>query len=168
MRSLTRQGFNTTIKTDWDPNDLMTGEERYPVIGTYLVKDIFKEVTKKFKGLQITSNCVEKNVIGMAAIGVPCWIALGSFRVWNKKRTSSYGFDFNPPYELHSWLIPKVDPYIVIDFSLPGVIIRALKFKDSKGRVVTNRTPSYLAGVPPPWLEYSEIQKCEKVPFCRL
>lgn len=158
MKSLTPKGFSTDVRVDWDPNIRMTGDEKYPVIGDYLVKDIFNQVAKQFKGLLVGANCVEKNMIGERAVGFSCLLVVGSFRIWTKRMNSAYGFDFNPPYELHSWLVPKKDHNIIIDFSLPGIILRALKFKDKQGYVVRKRNPCYLSGPPPEWLWYSPVE----------
>lgn len=162
MRSLTPRGFRDEPRADWDPNNRMTGEEKFPVIGDYLVKDIFSQVAKQFKGLLVEANCVEKNMIGERAVGFPCLLVVGSFRIWTKRMNAAYGFDFNPPYELHSWLVPKRDHNIIIDFSLPGIIIRALKFKDEKGYLVRKRKPCYLSGRPPEWLWYSPVEAYDR------
>lgn len=160
VTSLTPEGATTTLSVDWDPEEKMTGEESYPVIGSLLSKRKFDDICRDcFMGLYAYADCVDKNVRGREAlIEIPTVLAIGAIRVWDKFGKGCYGFDYNPPYEIHSWLVPKKYPRAVIDFSLPGVILRALKFVDEEGPIVEGRKPTYLAGPPPQWIQYHPVE----------
>jgi hypothetical protein len=145
---------------DWNPEEVMTGDERYPVIGSLLKRSKFEEICKsQFKGLYTYADCVDKNHRGREALTeIPTALVIGAVRVWDKYGRGCYGFDYNPPQEIHAWLVPIEFPRAIIDFSLPGLILRALKFEDHEGPIVGGRTPAYLAGPPPKWLQYQAVE----------
>jgi len=59
--------------------------------------------------------------------------------------------------EFHAWLTLRHIPKVIIDFSLPGLIIRGLKTGDANGPFLVNREPSILASEPPPWAIYQPV-----------
>ena len=75
-------------------------------------------------------------------------------RVLSDDYKSAYGFDYNPPNELHAWL--DVDGY-VLDLSLPGVILRGLNLADEQGPFLKGREPAILFGPPPDWILYFSV-----------
>lgn len=160
MTSLTPMGSFTTLNNDWTPEKVMTGNETFPVIGSLVKRSRFSDIcSRRFKGLYSYADCVDKNTRGREELSeIPTILAIGAVRIWDKFGRGCYGFDYNPPYEIHSWLVPIKAPKAIIDFSLPGLIQRALKFTDHEGPIVGGRTPSYLAGLPPKWIQYKSVE----------
>ncbi len=130
---------------------LMTGDERYPIIGDLLSVEKADMICSMFKGLFLTGSCVEKNSIASHVIGGAKVLVVGAMRVLSADGRSAYGFDWNPPTELHAW-IQEGDS--VIDLSLPGVIIRGMMTSDEEGPFLVGLTPAILAGPVPDWLIY--------------
>lgn len=142
-----------TIVHDAEFDVLMKGDERYPLIGNQSSIEMYvvNNMMPVCKGLPLYAGCLEKAIIAQKYIGGE--IILGSMKVISADGTTTYGFDFNPPNELHAWV--KVQG-CVLDLSLPGVIMRGLKSRDAIGPFLEGRTPSILFGIPPEWLIYSE------------
>lgn len=138
-----------TIVADARFDVVMTGEERYPIIGLEKLDFLVAEVLKEFRGLPLYAGCLEKATLAQQQFGGT--IHLGMMRVTSGDGKSAYGFNYNPPTELHCWV--EYGP-LVIDLSLPGVIMRGLKLRDEVGPFLVDRTPSVLLGPPPSWLYY--------------
>lgn len=133
----------------------MTGSERYPLIGKDNVSNMAMVqlgiVQSKFKGLSLYGSCVEKNWIARKFLPGFAMV-MGDVRVVSITGTSAYGHDFNPPMELHAWLVNLEG--IVADFALPGLILSGMNTRDEQGPFVEGREPSILIGQPPPWVMY--------------
>lgn len=147
-----------TVFIDWNPDEIMTGEERYYIPGA-LIKPLRSGVIQsRFTGLKLYADCILKNEIAQVVIDHSCWsMVIGGLKIWNKERNGTYGFNYNPPFEFHTWLQNEKKEIIV--FALPGVILRALKAKDEFGYIITGRKPEILAGMPPDWLLYSAFSR---------
>lgn len=160
VTSLTPLKATTTIAMDWDPESSMTGDESFPVIGSLIKRSRFSDICKlRFPGLYSYADCIAKNTLGSEELSdIPTMLIIGAVRVWDKFGRGCYGFDYNPPHEIHAWLTPIESPNVIIDFSLPGLVQRALKFCDHEGPIVGGREPSYLAGTPPSWLQYKPVE----------
>lgn len=155
MQSLTPPGCKTSVMMDWDETVLMTGKERFPIMGTLLSEEIVEGIVKDFEGLKLYADCADKIRITQQSIHIGTILTIGAIRIWDAKGRGCYGFDFNPPFECHYWLSVAGLRGAIIDLSLPGVILRALKFKDDEGPIVEGRVPAYLAGHPPQWVQYA-------------
>lgn len=159
----------TTITTlfDDDSQALMT-EQVYPIYSenkTPIVKESEAAIlTKAFFDLKLNRyyDCIQKAKIVAAFFGVKN-ITLGSMFVQSVEPNVGYGYDYNPPLELHAWL--GLHNGIIIDFALAGTIEKGLKTKDSIGYFLIDREPIILAGTPPPWIRYTphEVLPLEKV-----
>lgn len=142
-----------SLLTDLDK--VMSGCERYPVVGLVTGHNYGKELIKKFKGLNTYWNCLEKAVITAKHFGFD-EIAIGSLLIFNLDYTATYGYAYNPPLEFHAW-VP--DGKSIIDFALPGAIEKGLMLRDSVGVFLKGRMPVILAGVPDRWLRYQECER---------
>lgn len=162
LGSLDPEGMSSDVFIDWDPSNLMTGREKYPLLpGACILQEVVEEISSKFEGLALTSDCLEKNEIVQRELRsklhfqtIQC---LGAIRVISGDGLSLFGFDFNPPIEFHAWLALRNTPKVIIDFSLPGLIIRGLGGGDANGPFLVNREPSILASEPPPWVIYQPV-----------
>jgi hypothetical protein len=130
----------------------MTGEETFPIIGQLVTEDQARKVIAQFKGLNPYWNCIDKVEIAYQHFGgVP---TVGSLHVISGDYTSTYGFEYNPPFEIHAWLTVSIEPVEVIDLALPGVIQKGLVACDHVGPALVGREPVILAGTIPKWLMY--------------
>lgn len=144
-------GFTTLIE---DVDKIMTGKERYPIVGDLVTEEEAVKVLTELKGLNLHWQCLPKVEItkGILGIGV---IAIGEIRVMSGDFLSTYGHNFNPPYEFHAWL--EVGDGIV-DFALPGLIEKGLNSSDEIGPYLIGRKPIILAGNKPDWIYYKKIE----------
>lgn len=142
-------------------NKIMTGKEDYEIMPhdkTSLDGDLVKQIIEKFRGLPLCSSCEEKSVIVKKMIQhvLPEFNpTYGGLHVWSIDFRSAYGFNWNPPFEGHAWLQDHRGQ--IIDFSLPGIILRGLETCDEIGPYLINRDPVILAGFPPSWCKYTAI-----------
>lgn len=150
-------GGETTCFDRLKENDeKMSGEERYPISGNLLTPEQAEKIMFRMKGLNRYWDCIEKAQIAREVIGVGV-VVLGELLVWSEDYKSSYGFYFNPPFELHAWVsLSKISQ--IVDVALPGVIEKGLITRDSIGPCVIGRSPFILAGVPPNWVEYHPVK----------
>lgn len=140
------------VVNDADFSVLMTGEERYPTIGFDLYAITVDLILAEFAGLPLYAGCYEKAMI--AAKYFSGTVVFGAMRVLSDDYMSAYGFDYNPPTELHAWIRLH---NMIIDFSLPGVILRGMKLSDEQGPFLKGREPAILMGPPPDWLLYFPV-----------
>ncbi len=80
---------------------------------------------------------------------------MGAAKVMSGDYMSTYGFEYNPPYEFHAWV---VDNGNIIDLALPGVIEKGLITKDDVGYYLVKRKPVILAGTEPNWISYKQFE----------
>lgn len=148
--------MKTTLWADWSPDVTMTGHEKYEVVGDLVSRKMSDSIIERFAGKKMYADCIEKNVIAAKMLPFPTIMMLGSLYVFDPNGgNGSYGFEFNPPFELHAWLKPVARAGVaVLDFALPGVILRALKAEDEEGHIVSGIEPFVMAGQPPSYLMY--------------
>jgi hypothetical protein len=139
-----------TTLFDEDSQEIMTGEmyEIYPNISTPVIKEIQQKIIDA--KLNRYFDCIQKAKIAAIHLGIPA-IRLGSLFVDSTEVGVQYGYNYNPPLELHAWV--QIDNN-VIDFALAGTIEKGLKTKDEFGSFLIDRKPIILAGTPPPWVHY--------------
>ena len=147
------------IKADLNPQQLMTGEERYPVLGSLLNKVQANILLKRSKGFQLYGDCLRKAATVYEFI--TSWeskvtISMGQLFVQDPDGTQ-YGFSYNPPFELHAWVDVAG---LIIDLALPGVILRGKNMRDDHGFFLSNTEPVILAGGVPYWLYYDARGVC--------
>ena len=141
----------TTIADD--RNILLTGQERYPIVGKLVFPAAAYRVwEEEFKGLNQYWDCLPKAQKVQKAFGGI--IILGSLFVMSGDYQSRYGYEFNPPYEFHAWV--EIESGL-LDFALPGVIEKGLTTRDEVGPFIVGRSPMILAGKPPRWLQYRRL-----------
>ena len=148
-----------TLLNDAEFDVLMTGEEDYPCLvtpnstGWGRIVGLSKIIQEQFKGIPMYAGCLEKAKIVQGYIGGT--ILTGAMRVASEGplnfSLSFYGFDFNPPLECHCW---NYQYNRVIDFSLPGVILRGSKSEDEYGPFLVGRKPVIHVGCNVDWLLY--------------
>ena len=154
------------VIVDLEQGGPMSGEESYPVIGNLFFDEDFiqfylvQKMMKRFKGLPLMGGCLEKARLAQEQFASTIIIA-GKIRIASEDNTSFYGHDFNPPFEMHAWLIHNNNPNLIIDLALPGVILRGMKEKDEHGPFLTGREPVILAGKPPEWIVYEPKTRVE-------
>jgi hypothetical protein len=150
------------ISADLHQGGPMTGNEWYPIMGDIFSLDvvnlIVSDFMRKFKGLPLMGGCNAKAQIVHAFIA-PTEIIVGGIKVWNRNFSATYEHTFNPPLEQHWWLQYNQNPNLIIDFALPGVILRGLKEHDEIGPYLEGRDPVILAGEVPDWIEYTPKAK---------
>jgi hypothetical protein len=158
-KMLEMQGGKTTISGEWDREDVLTGSEVYPVAGSFLSLRAVTTILKCLDGLQVQAQCLEKAQIVQRILkhACPCEIKMGSLYLLSADGQSSYGYAFNLPHEFHAWLVPLDGPGVIIDFALPGVVIRGSILKDEIGPFLVGRSPVILAGTPLPWMKYTPV-----------
>lgn len=137
-------------------NEKMTGKERYPVFGNLLIPEQIEQIMSRMEGLNRYWDCIEKARIAKEVVGAGV-IILGECLVWSEDYKSSYGFYFNPPFELHAWLQPVWRTRVIIDVALPGVIEKGLITSDEIGPCVIGRSPIIIAGKVPDWVTYHPV-----------
>jgi hypothetical protein len=135
---------------DQDEGKVLTGKERYPIVGNRFSEEKVAQVLEAYKDLNIFWDCLNKAVIAQEILGEGL-ITLGGLLVWSEDYTSNYGYYWNPPHELHAWV--HVD-YYIFDAGLPGVITKGLITCDDIGPAIVGRGPCVLAGAPKRWMEY--------------
>lgn len=154
---MSRRKVTTTafaIKNE-DRDQVLTGHETWPVMGPLLSKENCAKIMEKTKGLNRYWHCLEKTILTrkVMAEGV---VTLGSMYIIGLDYKSSYGFQFNPPYEFHSWLVVKDG---IIDIALAGAIEKGLLTRDHIGCVLEGREPIILAGEPLDYLMYKPYEE---------
>lgn len=164
--------FKTTMYAISPNARVMTGRERYPIIGStgatiglddgihtqedrnaleYAVISMLPECA----GLKACWDCLAKAQLVYrhmeSTFGVGGRVMMGSMRIWNTSYTASYGYAFEPPREFHAWYQRGL---MIIDIALPGVVIKGTNTIDDVGPIITGREPAILVGIPPKWAEY--------------
>ncbi len=143
--------FTTIIE---DVDKIMTGEERYPILGDLVTEEEAVKVLRAFKGLNLYWECLPKAEMARIILGRGK-VTIGEIRVMGGDYLSAYGHNYNPPYEFHAWL--EVGDGIV-DFALPGLIEKGLNTSDEIGPYIVEREPTILAGVRLNWMYYKKIE----------
>jgi len=133
-----------------DFSEVMTGEERWPILGDVVSEEEIWRVVAELKGLGRFWNCIDKARKCKEILGVG-QVVHGSMLVWSGDWKSQYGFHWHPPYEFHSWVMLDGG---LIDVALPGVVEKGLRTSDDVGPYLVQREPVILAGKPPDWLLY--------------
>ncbi len=150
--------ITTRFATISDNDPIMTGRERYPIVGGYPIpEETITTLLESFMGLRTHWNCLEKTALVQEALGGQ--IAYGSLLVTSGDNKSQFGFYWKPPIEQHSWLL--FNDGTIIDFALPGVIEKGLSTSDELGPFLIDREPCILAGVPLSWMKYIIKQNYE-------
>lgn len=143
--------IKTTISLDTELGGLMTGEERYPV---YSSNNNVDKILSEFKGLLLFGGCLDKARIVQKYYPDTVLVA-GAIRVISNDYQSMYGYDFHPPLEMHVWL--ERNSVSVIDFALPGVILRGLQEGDEIGPFLVGREPIIIIDNCPDWVIYKKV-----------
>lgn len=153
-----------TFNTGNDPK--IIGNEVFPVIGGQISSDDLCKIFTQFKGLGKYWDCIDKARIARnylcATRGDDSYIILiGSLYVVSSDYKSSYGYNYNPPFELHAWIFHP-NTAGVYDLALPGVIERGQTLSDHIGPYIDKeRIPSvaaFLLPTCPDWLLYQPYE----------
>ncbi|MFA5355736.1 MAG: hypothetical protein WC302_03360 [Candidatus Paceibacterota bacterium] len=142
----------------------MTGNESYPIIGDILPDGkqarllVCKVIFPLFANgkFLLTGSCLDKAMVAIDFIPKKLnpKIVGGKLTLVSGDKKSSYGFGWNPPLEFHAWI--ECDKGI-IDFSLPGVILKGSTMSDDQGPFLIGREPVILAGEPEDWMIYEKV-----------
>jgi len=137
-----------TMETRTLTMERLTGNEKYKILGRMLSRAEADEIFKQFKGLMRRANCLRKACI------VRDWlnrerenafnVMVGSLYVIESSNHSSYGHEYNPPFEFHAWVYGRRDKSLY-DLALPGVIERGLEAEDDQGKLLLTIDPTILA-----------------------
>lgn len=130
---------------------IMKGDESWPIIGGAVPGPVIKKIIAECRGLNLQWDCIEKAQIARRILGRG-FVVMGELMVMSGDYKSEYGFYYNPPYELHAWVV--FDGGFILDVGLPGVIDKGLTSGDSVGPFLVNREPFILAGRPLDWTRY--------------
>lgn len=141
----------TTFSKISDEDPLLSGDERFPVIGDAISEIEALHIQTAIRGLNAHWNCLEKAQITRNVLdrGV---VVVGSLMIVSGDLKSEYGYHFNPPFEFHAWVMHNGE---IIDVSLPGVIDKGLTTHDEYGPYLVGREPVILASTPLEWMKYS-------------
>ena len=140
---------------------LMTGEEKYPIVGTAIDSETIKKIVCSFKGLNRHWNCVDKAQKSQAILGRGIVVG-GSLMVLSVDLNSSYGYYWNPPFEFHAWV--DLGDGLIFDAALAGVIEKGLTTEDAIGPYLVGNTPVILAGPPMGWTAYKQEEVLDELP----
>ena len=147
MRNAVTTGFSVL-----EPGkDLMTGKERYQIVGRAVSEEEVRSLLTSFSGLQRYWDCIGKAQRAQKLLGRGR-VMIGSLLVTSGDLKSEYGYYFNPPYEFHAWL--DLGLGVIFDPALPGVIEKGLTTHDAIGPYIIDREPVVLAGKPLDWMKY--------------
>jgi hypothetical protein len=151
--------ISTEILAPDFPKGIMTGKEVYPIIGGWSVQTMVERSIKMFSEncLYLMASCHEKAIIvkkEFFAGSKNIKMVGGKIRVLSDDYKSAFGFDWNPPWEVHIWLEWGKD---IIDLALPGVILRGMNTYDEYGPILTGREPVILVGTCPDWILYEKV-----------
>ena len=141
----------TGMDTFLNDKKVLEGNEIFKIHGDLIDDKTLAEIIDRCAGLKYYWDCIEKAKIARKVLGEGI-VVVGKLMVFSEDWSSSYGYYFNPPFELHSWLLTEKG---VIDIALPGVIEMGLNFSDENGPFLTNREPIVLAGIPANWMQYN-------------
>lgn len=141
---LTTAGHDITLK----------GNESWPVFGDLITQAEADSVIAHWKEWKRHWMCLEKaRWIAQNIGGV---VALGELTIYSGKFESSYGFQYNPPFEFHAWVQSDRKGGGIIDLALPGAIEMGMILKDQFGPFIVGRKPIILAAnKAPDWLAYN-------------
>lgn len=161
--NLRPQNAFETVVADMN-NERMTGKEKYPILGQLLLVSEAEVLMSRCAGLHTSADCLEKasvviqnqHLLSLIPKESKLRLCLGAIRVLSTDGMSAYGHAFVPPNELHAWV--EVDN-MIMDISLPGVIIRGMNCRDQIGIVLTGRFPLILAGKVPDWIWYKAARR---------
>lgn len=150
--------MQTKIHTIFDGADeRMTGEEKYSVFSNdekpYLSQETANAFIKIFGRYNLRKHfsCLEKAMIVAEALDREM-VNIGSLFVDSTEAGVNYGYAYNPPLELHAWVIKEG---YTIDFAIAGTIEKGLMMRDEIGYFLKDRTPVVVAGIPAPWMHYN-------------
>ncbi len=139
-------------------DELLTGDERYPVLGDMITEDQAAHVYQYLlSGMSRFYACDLKAKAAAGLVrkltGLTPHLAYGMLMVYSAEGNGAYGHYYRPPFEFHSWL--DLGGGRVIDFALPGVIEMGTQTSDDQGQILIGRDPCILAGPPPSWARYT-------------
>ena len=143
----------TTITQD---TELLTGTERYPIVGDAVSEDDVATLFISFQGLRKYWDCLGKAYRAQLFLGKGR-VMVGSLLVVSGDWKSEYGYHWNPPFEFHAWL--DLGSGVIFDAALPGVIEKGLTTRDSVGPYIVDRKPVVLAGPPLDWMKYRPVEE---------
>lgn len=140
----------TSFSTVSNNDPILSGYERYPVIGNAISENEALQIAIDMNGLKAHWNCLEKAHLARSIIcrGV---VVVGSLMIVSGDLKSEYGYHYCPPYEFHAWIMFNGN---IVDVALPGVIDKGLTTHDEYGPYLVGREPVILAGKPESWMKY--------------
>ena len=143
-----------------DQDKILTGEEKFPIMGTSLSNEQACEIYQRFAGLNKYWDCIDKARIVLDYLGRNKGIVVyGSTQILcsHEDHISSYGYLYNPPFEFHAWV--QLWNEDIIDCSLPGVIEKGLNTFDDKGSFLIDIEPFIFAGPKDmlDWIKYTRF-----------
>jgi hypothetical protein len=138
-----------------DRDQLLSGEDNWPIIGTAFPEDKILLILQSLAGLNRYWDCINKATIARDILndGV---VVVGGLMAISGDLQSSYGYYFNPPFEFHAWLECKNG--VIVDPALPGVIEKGLNTSDHIGPCIIGREPCVLNGPPLEWMQYKRVE----------
>jgi hypothetical protein len=160
LKKMPKNITKLTFNTGQDPQ--LNGDEVFPIIGGQISAAGMRKVIGQFKGLGRYWDCMEKakivrNYLCSTRGDDSYIIMIGSLHIIASDYNSSYGYNYNPPYEIHAWVFHP-DTGGVYDFALPGVIEKGQTLSDRYGSYIDKgRVPSiaaFLLECCPDWLRY--------------
>lgn len=135
-----------------DPTLCQQGEV-YPSLGRYITKEEIHKCFNIFEAATLLQrwDCIHKALYANAVLRNEergdMYLIIGSLWVISPSTNSSYGFAYNPPFEIHAWLhSPKQD--VIYDLALPGVILTGLSLKDEMGPYLSDIHPAVYSDKP--------------------
>ena len=139
----------------------LRGNESFAIHGDLLPHDMLRRLFERVCAGKLRHwDCIDK-AKELARLLPGSIAVVGSLHVWSDTWESNYAYEFNPPYELHAWVMHKVGETVgLIDLALPGVVEMGLMTSDHIGPIVAGREPVILNGLPENWMQY---RPCERL-----
>lgn len=152
--------FVTTGMCDFheDKNELLSGNERWPVVGRKVDEETVGTILRSFAGLGKYWDCLEKAKKSQKILGGR--VVIGELMVVSGDHKSGYGYYWRPPFEFHAWV--ELEGGGIFDGALPGVIEKGLRTSDTVGPYLVDREPVILAGEPRDWMKYQPKESLDQ------
>lgn len=146
----------TTFTTLFDDNRKITTLKSFPVTGELIPLDLIDKILSSYRGLSYYFDCIRKAKIAQSYLK-DSYVSIGELTILSGDYKSTFGFNFNPPFELHAWVNWQGQ---IVDLGLPMVIEHGLRFIDDSGLPsLVDREPIIAIGNIPGWIQYKEHER---------
>ena len=124
--------------TVFESTEVCREDDSFPIIGSYLSKEEMEMCFREYSKRRYKRNwdCVSKAIVAAELLSNEARgdlvIHVGSCYVLSEEVVSSYGYEYNPPLEIHAWTFSKKQG-VLYDLAMPGVILSGKEAEDELG-----------------------------------